>query len=84
VLAAPAETVRAPAQGDLEHLGRGHGADPGAVLAELAGISDVSQRMAASSARRSPPRSSRHSRGRHLTATLRARRTGGYGHSQLN
>jgi len=54
VRAALAKTVRAPPRGDLEHLGRGHGADPGAVLAELAGISDASQRMAASSARRSP------------------------------
>jgi hypothetical protein len=50
VLAALAKTVRAPARGDLEHLGRGHGTDPAAVLAKLAEISDVSQRMAASSA----------------------------------
>jgi hypothetical protein len=35
VLAALAETGRAPARGDLERVARGHGADRAAVLAEL-------------------------------------------------
>jgi hypothetical protein len=36
VLAAFAETGRAPVQGDLERIARGHDADPAPVLAELA------------------------------------------------
>jgi hypothetical protein len=36
VLASFARTGRPPARGELERLARGHGADPGAVLAELA------------------------------------------------
>src|SRR5258708_36145069 len=37
VLAAFAETGRVPARRDLERIARGHGADPDAALAELAG-----------------------------------------------
>jgi Alkylmercury lyase len=41
VMAAFAETGRAPARGELERTARAHGADPAAVLAELAALDVV-------------------------------------------